>query len=227
MEKPPVRHLFDPKTGKDYFSIADVVGYVTDTVDARNYWKVLKNRLKKSSPELVTKCNQLKMVSKDGKYYLTDVADAETILQIAEVVPGANIAVLNDCLRSPEETENPLSTRQDLEKEESEMQLLVDVYQKDVFIFIEAMVAGVLLENISISVFPKKVIISGKRSNEDFKSSPEDSQKEYLRQELLWTNFSRTILLPHKIQIDKVEKIQEHGRLIIKLLKTDNSPPNS
>src|SRR3989344_3247284 len=167
MEKPPVRHLFDLKAGKDYFSIADVVGYVTDTVDARNYWKVLKNRLKK---------------------------------------------------RSPEETENPLSTRQDLEKEESEMQLLVDVYQKDVFIFIEAMVAGVLLENISISVFPKKVIISGKRSNEDFKSSPEDSQKEYLRQELLWTNFSRTILLPHKIQIDKVEKIQEHGRLIIKLL---------
>ena len=73
----------------------------------------------------------------------------------------------------------------------------------------------------------EKVIISGKRSNEDFKSSPEDSQKEYLRQELLWTNFSRTILLPHKIQIDKVEKIQEHGRLIIKLLKTDNSPPNS
>lgn len=43
---------------------------------ARNYWKVLKNRLVKEGSQLVTACNQLKMRSlKDGKNYSPDVAD--------------------------------------------------------------------------------------------------------------------------------------------------------
>ena len=47
---------------------------------AKNYWKVLKFRLKEEGNESVTKCNQLKMVSpKDGKNYKTDVADTEQL----------------------------------------------------------------------------------------------------------------------------------------------------
>jgi hypothetical protein len=42
---------------------------------ARNYWKVLKNRLKKEGSQSVTNCHQLKMEAADGKKYLTDVAD--------------------------------------------------------------------------------------------------------------------------------------------------------
>jgi len=41
---------------------------------------VLKNRLKKEGNESVTKCNQLKLRSSDGKYYLTDVADIFCLL---------------------------------------------------------------------------------------------------------------------------------------------------
>jgi len=55
---------------------------------ARNYWKVLKNRLNKEGSESVTKCNQLKMEAADGKKYLTDVADPETILRIVQTVPS-------------------------------------------------------------------------------------------------------------------------------------------
>jgi hypothetical protein len=55
---------------------------------ARNYWKVLKNRLKTEGSESVTKCNQLKMEAADGKQYLTDVADPETILRIVQSVPS-------------------------------------------------------------------------------------------------------------------------------------------
>lgn len=56
-----------------HFSIVDVVAVLTESADARNYWKVLKHRLKEEGSQLVTECNQLKMQSaKDGKHYRTD-----------------------------------------------------------------------------------------------------------------------------------------------------------
>jgi len=66
---------WDKTKEKWYFSIVDVVGVLTESKTPNNYWKVLKNRLKKEGSELVTNCNQLKMQSSDGKYYNTDVAD--------------------------------------------------------------------------------------------------------------------------------------------------------
>ena len=68
-----VRCHWDDEKETWYFSIVDVVGVLTDSENPNNYWKVLKNRLKKEGSELVTNCNQLKMVSSDGKFYKTDV----------------------------------------------------------------------------------------------------------------------------------------------------------
>lgn len=82
----PLRHQYDANLGKYYFSIVDVVAIVTESTNPRNYWKVLKNRLKTKQNQLVTYCNQLKMESLDGKYYLTDVGDRETILKIIEIL---------------------------------------------------------------------------------------------------------------------------------------------
>ena len=68
-----VRTVWDDEQEKWYFSIVDVCGVLTDQPDydlAKNYWKVLKFRLKKEGNESVTKCNQLKLVSpKDTKRY--------------------------------------------------------------------------------------------------------------------------------------------------------------
>ena len=53
---------------------------LTDQPDieyARNYWKVLKYRLKKEGNETVTNCNALKLRAADGKMRLTDVVDTE------------------------------------------------------------------------------------------------------------------------------------------------------
>ncbi|MDI9363658.1 MAG: hypothetical protein QM541_01810 [Flavobacterium sp.] len=65
-ESKKVRSHYDDNKEIWYFSIVDIVGILTDqpTVDrARNYWKVLKNRLKKEGNESVTNCNQLKLQS--------------------------------------------------------------------------------------------------------------------------------------------------------------------
>ena len=56
--------------------------------DPRNYWKVLKHRLKEEGIQLVTECNQLKMQSpKDGKYYRTDVGNTEQVLRLVQSIP--------------------------------------------------------------------------------------------------------------------------------------------
>jgi hypothetical protein len=42
-----VRTHWDEKEEKWYFSIVDVVGVLSESVNPNNYWKVLKSRLKK------------------------------------------------------------------------------------------------------------------------------------------------------------------------------------
>ncbi len=54
-----VRTHWDEKEEQWYFSIVDVVGVLSESVNPNNYWKVLKSRLKKEGSQLVTDCNQL------------------------------------------------------------------------------------------------------------------------------------------------------------------------
>jgi hypothetical protein len=70
-EDKKVRTVWDAEQEQWYISIVDVVGILTGSPNPNNYWKVLKNRLKKEGSQLVTNCNQLKMQSADGKYYKT------------------------------------------------------------------------------------------------------------------------------------------------------------
>jgi len=86
-----VRRIWDEKAEKWYFSLVDIMQVLIQQQDfqsARNYWKVLKNRLKKEGNESVTKCNRLKMEATDGKFYETDVATVETILRLIQSVPS-------------------------------------------------------------------------------------------------------------------------------------------
>lgn len=86
-----IRSVWDEDKGKWYFSIVDVVSVLAESNDyqlARNYWKVLKNRLIKEGNESVTKCNQLKMPAADGKMRMTDVADTEQLLRIIQSIPS-------------------------------------------------------------------------------------------------------------------------------------------
>ena len=87
-EERNVRTVWDDTQEKWYFSVVDVIAILTDSATPRNYWKVLKNRLKKEDNESVTNCNQLKLLSSDGKRYLTDVADQEQLFRIIQSVPS-------------------------------------------------------------------------------------------------------------------------------------------
>jgi hypothetical protein len=87
-EDKKVRTLWDVEQEKWYISIVDAVGILTDSPNPNNYWKVLKNRLKKEGSQLVTSCNQLKMQSADGKYYKTDVADTEQLFRLIQSIPS-------------------------------------------------------------------------------------------------------------------------------------------
>lgn len=86
-----IRRVFDEATETWYFSVVDIVQVLTQQPDfqaARNYWKVLKNRLKAEGSEVVTKCNRLKLPAEDGKMRLTDCADPETLLRLVQSVPS-------------------------------------------------------------------------------------------------------------------------------------------
>ena len=86
-----VRTHWNEEQEKWYFSIVDVIAILADQLThqgARNYWKVLKNRLLKEGNESVTNCNQLKMQSADGKFYNTDVADTEQLFRLIQSVPS-------------------------------------------------------------------------------------------------------------------------------------------
>ena len=87
-ENQNVRVVWDDKIEEYYFSIVDVVRILTESPNPNNYWKVLKHRLIKEGNQSVTNCNQLKMPSRDGKMYLTDVADTEQLFRLIQSIPS-------------------------------------------------------------------------------------------------------------------------------------------
>jgi len=87
-ESKKIRSVWDDKDEKWYFSIVDIVGILSESPNPRKYWSVLKTRLKKEGSKLTTNCSQLKMLSADGKMYLTDVADTETLFRLIQSIPS-------------------------------------------------------------------------------------------------------------------------------------------
>lgn len=86
-----IRRIYDEKTETWFFSVIDIIGVLIEQKNfqlSRNYWKVLKNRLSKEGSQLVTNCNQLKLLAEDGKMRKTDVANVETILRLIQSIPS-------------------------------------------------------------------------------------------------------------------------------------------
>ena len=91
-ENQKIRTAWDTEKEEWYFSVTDVIAVLTEQPTARgasNYWAKLKQRLKEEgSDELLTNCQQLKMIASDGKRRATDVATTEQLLRIIQSIPS-------------------------------------------------------------------------------------------------------------------------------------------
>ncbi len=88
-ESKQVRSEWNDKEGQWYFSIIDVIEVLTASPRPRKYWNALKTKiLEEGYTELSQNLGQLKMQSSDGKFYLTDVANAKTLLRIIQSIPS-------------------------------------------------------------------------------------------------------------------------------------------
>ena len=87
-ENKHIRTVWDEEKEDWFFSIVNIVGVLTDSVDPPTYWRKLKQRLIAEGNEAVTNCHGLKMTTADGKMQLTDAADTEQLLRIIQSIPS-------------------------------------------------------------------------------------------------------------------------------------------
>ena len=87
-----VRAVWDEENSKWWFNVVDIIGVLNEQDDYtknRNYWKYLKNKLRKENNQLVSATNQLKLTAFDGKRYLTDTLDSDGVIALAKNFPNS------------------------------------------------------------------------------------------------------------------------------------------
>lgn len=152
--------------------------------------------------------------------------EEESYLDVAEQDEEEELAVKHSAKKVREERvyEEKAPARrvhqveEDSISEEEEGELSVDVYQTQSEIIIEAMVAGVKPEDLHLSITRDMITIKGRR-DANTQIPPDD----YFYKELYWGPFSRSILLPHEIEIEEAEAVEKHGLLIIRMPKIDKA----
>ncbi len=79
-----VRAVWDYEKSSWWYSATDFIEILVEPNSARRYWNNVKNR----NPELSPFCGQLKLYSRDGKKYLTDVINEEGVRLLMTIIPS-------------------------------------------------------------------------------------------------------------------------------------------
>jgi HSP20 family protein len=99
---------------------------------------------------------------------------------------------------------------------EQDGELVVDVFETGDNFVVLATIAGVQIKDIDISLEKDMMVIKGNRTD------PHDHpEKKYFYQECYWGPFSRKIVLPENIDIDKADAQMDKGVLTIKIPKNE------
>ena len=83
-----IRKVWHKQQEEWYFSIIDVCQVLAESTNPKNYWNMLKARLRNEGNETYTNCVRLKMRAADGKMRLTDCANTEQLLRIIQSIPS-------------------------------------------------------------------------------------------------------------------------------------------
>lgn len=100
--------------------------------------------------------------------------------------------------------------------EGEEGQLTIDVYQTPNEVVIKSTVAGVKPEDIDIGFTNDMITVRGRRKKEE-----EIMTEDYYYQELYWGAFSRSVILPVEVDIDKAKAEIKNGILTVRLPKSE------
>lgn len=103
-----------------------------------------------------------------------------------------------------------------MEEQAGEGELSVDVYQTPDDIIVRTLVPGVRKEDMDISISRDSITLRGSRREEKT-----IADQDYMVQELYWGSFSRTVRLPHEVDIERAEAVENQGVLTIKLPRID------
>lgn len=93
-----IRRYYKKDEEEWYYSVLDVIAVLTDSTNPRNYWKVLKHRLKQEDSELVTNCNRFKLRAKDGKMRKTDCVTEEQLFRLIQSIPSPKVELFKQWL---------------------------------------------------------------------------------------------------------------------------------
>jgi len=101
-------------------------------------------------------------------------------------------------------------------------ELGLDMFEEGDKIVIQAMIAGVCPEDIDIKINRDKIKIRGIRRV--VRQVPDD---DYHHKELYWGGFVREIKLPHEVDSETAEAIEDHGLLELRLPRLDRQESQS
>jgi HSP20 family protein len=95
-------------------------------------------------------------------------------------------------------------------------ELVIDVFETNSDFVVLAAIAGVQIKDIDISLEKDMMVIKGNREDPQI-----DPEKKYFYQECFWGPFSRKIILPENVDIDKADAQMDKGVLTIKIPKNE------
>jgi HSP20 family protein len=139
-----------------------------------------------------------------------------TTISKSDITPRATTKKLRKSVKKievPEEEDKSWLQEAD---EGEEGQLTIDVYQTPNEVVIKSTVAGVKPEDIDISFTNDMITVRGRRKKEE-----EITTEDYYYQELYWGAFSRSVILPVEVDVDKAKADIKNGILTIRLPKSE------
>jgi len=95
-------------------------------------------------------------------------------------------------------------------------ELVIDVFETNSDFVVLAAIAGVQIKDLDISLEKDMMVIKGSRCDPH-----EHPDKKYFYQECYWGPFSRKVVLPENVDVEKADAQMDKGVLTIKIPKNE------